>query len=24
LAIRKDGRCVLGFTELEKHQATLK
>ena len=20
LAIRKDGRCVLGFTELEKHQ----
>ena len=24
LAIRKDGRCVLGFTELEKHQSTLK
>jgi ArsR family transcriptional regulator len=24
LAIRKNGRCVLGFTELEKHQATLK
>jgi ArsR family transcriptional regulator, arsenate/arsenite/antimonite-responsive transcriptional repressor len=24
LAIRKDGRCVLGFTELEEHQATLK
>ena len=24
LAIRKNGRCVLGFTDLEKHQATLK
>ena len=24
LAIRENGRCVLGFTELEKHQATLK
>ena len=24
LAIRKDGRCVLGFRELEKHQAALK
>jgi ArsR family transcriptional regulator, arsenate/arsenite/antimonite-responsive transcriptional repressor len=24
LAIRKNGRCVLGFTELEKHQAALK
>ena len=23
LAIRENGRCVLGFTELEKHQATL-
>ena len=24
LAIRENGRCVLGFTELEKHQAALK
>ena len=24
LAIRENGRCVLGFTELEKHQSTLK
>jgi ArsR family transcriptional regulator, arsenate/arsenite/antimonite-responsive transcriptional repressor len=24
LAIRENGRCVLGFTELGKHQATLK
>ena len=23
LAIRENGRCVLGFTELEKHQAAL-
>ena len=24
LAIRENGRCILGFTELEKHQAALK
>src|SRR5271165_100501 len=24
MAIRENGRCVLGFTELEKHQVTLK
>ena len=24
LAIRENGRCVLGFTELEKHQTALK
>ena len=24
LAIRENGRCVLGFTELDKHQAALK
>jgi ArsR family transcriptional regulator, arsenate/arsenite/antimonite-responsive transcriptional repressor len=24
LAIRENGRCVLGFTELERHQVTLK
>jgi ArsR family transcriptional regulator len=24
LAVRENGRCVLGFTELEKHQAALK